>query len=112
MTSLVTGRLTLRPVTEEDRAALHALFTEPGVRRFIFDDQVIAADQTDSIIATSMAQFRDDGLGPWIARPAMPEAVGEAIGFAGFWYFRQPPELEWLYGVSDRFLKQPQALSV
>lgn len=106
MTALVTGRLTLRPVTEDDRATLHALFTEPGVRRFIFDDEILAPEQTASIVATSVEQFRDRGLGLWIARPSARGVEAEAVGFGGFWFFREPPELELLYGVSDRHLKR------
>ena len=106
MTALVTGRLTLRPVTEDDRATLHALFTEPGVRRFIFDDEIIGLEKAASIVATSVEQFRDRGLGLWIARPSAQTDAADPIGFGGFWHFREPPELELLYGVSDRHLKR------
>jgi ribosomal-protein-alanine N-acetyltransferase len=89
VTSLVTARLQLRPVTESDRETLHAMFTQPGVRRFIFDDQVIEAEQTASIVATSVELFRTSGNGLWIANSAERDASPDAIGFGGFWYFRE-----------------------
>ena len=106
MTSLVTARLLLRPVTESDRETLHAMFTQPGVRRFIFDNDVIEAEQTASIVTTSVELFRTSGHGLWIANSAERDASTDAIGFGGFWHFREPPELELLYGVSDGYLKR------
>jgi ribosomal-protein-alanine N-acetyltransferase len=36
----------LRPVTAEDGDALHAIFTQPGVRKFLFDDILLMREQT------------------------------------------------------------------
>jgi RimJ/RimL family protein N-acetyltransferase len=77
----------------EDRVRLHAIFTLPGVRRYIFDDQIISPEQTADIVDTSVELFRERGLGLWMATPS--------IGFGGFWYFRDPPTLELLYAVTD-----------
>jgi ribosomal-protein-alanine N-acetyltransferase len=80
----------------EDRVRLHAIFTLPGVRRYIFDDQVIPPEQTVEIVEKSVVLFRERGLGLWIA-----ERQAGSIGFGGFWFFRDPSELELLYGVVD-----------
>jgi ribosomal-protein-alanine N-acetyltransferase len=37
-------------------------------------------------------------LGLWLARPRNDDTL---IGFGAFWFFRDPPELELLYGVAD-----------
>jgi RimJ/RimL family protein N-acetyltransferase len=92
---LQTERLRLRPVAPSDHDALHAMFTEPGVRRVIFDNQVITPEQTDDIIQLSVELFRSRGFGLWIT----------TVGFGGFWYFRHPPELELLYAVADAHVK-------
>jgi RimJ/RimL family protein N-acetyltransferase len=89
--------LILRPVAEDDREALHAIFTQPGVRRFIFDDQAVPREQTDDIVRRSLALFAGRRFGLWLAR----RPAGALIGFGAFWYFREPPELELLYGVAD-----------
>jgi ribosomal-protein-alanine N-acetyltransferase len=98
---LDTGRLTLRPVSSANHAGLHALFTQPGVRRFIFDEEIVPPEQTSEIISRSEELFRTRRFGLWLAGLA-----GLAIGFGGFWYFRDPPDLELLYGVGDAHVKQ------
>ena len=102
MSVIHTGRLRLRPVVPADHPALHALFTQPGVRRFIFDDEVLSTERTDEIIRTSQDLFGRENRGLWIAQLA--DSV-TAVGFGAFWYFRDPPELELLYGVGDAYVK-------
>jgi ribosomal-protein-alanine N-acetyltransferase len=98
-----TGRLRLRPVVPADQPALHALFTQPGVRRFLFDDEVLSTERTEEIIRTSQELFARENRGLWIAQ--LPQD-GTAVGFGALWYFRDPPELELLYGVGDDYVKQ------
>jgi len=98
-----TGRLVLRPVSAADDAELHALFSQPGVRRFLFDDEVVTPLKTAEIIGTSETLFTQHGFGLWLARL---RERGAAVGFGGFWYFRDPPELELLYGVGDDHRKK------
>jgi ribosomal-protein-alanine N-acetyltransferase len=101
---LETKRLTLRPVTSDDHGALHALFTQPGVRRYIFDNVVIPPQQTADIIQKSVTAFAERYFGLWLARlneSAESRETGALIGFGAFWFFRDPPELELLYGVAD-----------
>jgi RimJ/RimL family protein N-acetyltransferase len=47
---LNTARLRLRPVAEEDFEPLWALWTEPQVRQFLWDDVVIERDQARETI--------------------------------------------------------------
>lgn len=99
--TLETERLVLGPVRPRDHAALHALFTQPGVRRFVFDDQIITLEQATEIIKTSGELFRTQQYGLWLARPKAATADAAPTGFGAFWHFRDPPELELLYGVAD-----------
>ena len=105
--TLDTDRLILRPVSPANHARLHGLFTQPGVRRVIFDDEIVSPDRTSDIIRTSEACFSDKGFGLWLAtpKPSAPEDA-DPIGFGALWYFRDPPELELLYGVGDSHVKQ------
>lgn len=96
-----TTRLTLQPLTAAAAAALHELWTHPEVRRYLWDDEVIPPQQTASIIATSSGLFSDKGFGLWGVRL---RDVENLIGFGGYWFFREPPELELLYGIAaDRW---------
>jgi len=64
---LATERTTLTPAGERDVDALHALFTDPIVRRFLWDDVVIERAQAAEVVAASLAQ-NGDGRGLWVIR--------------------------------------------
>jgi len=63
---LSTGRLVLRPVTADDHAALLAHWTQPDVRRFLFDGAALSAAEVTEIIEESIGDFAARGYGIWI----------------------------------------------
>lgn len=92
-----TPRLRLRPLTTTDLDRIHELWTEPGVRKFLLDDKIVTRDFVADAIAKSQRLFDKQRFGLWgfsFSRKA------DLIGFGGFWYFRDPPELELLYGLT------------
>ena len=93
---LTTARLELRPFRLEDADALHALFTDADVRRWLLDDEVVPRAWVDEEIAESEARFAAGGCGLWALREPPAEAV---IGFVGFRPFFEPPEMQLLYGL-------------
>ncbi len=95
-----TGRLRLRPFTLDDVDDLHRLWTEPGVRQYLWDDQVIPRERVESIVESSLASFEAHGFGLWAVQP---EAEQLLIGFCGFWFFHEPPKLELLYGIAPAY---------
>ncbi|HKQ50948.1 MAG TPA: GNAT family N-acetyltransferase, partial [Pyrinomonadaceae bacterium] len=95
-----TARLRLRPLTLEDADELHRLFVEPGVRKFLWDDEVIPKERAESTIETSINSFETRGFGLWAVSPRTEAAL---IGFSGFWFFHDPPQLELLYGLSESY---------
>jgi [ribosomal protein S5]-alanine N-acetyltransferase len=92
-----TARLRLRPVTKADVDELHALWSSPKVRKYLWDDEVIAHQRTASTVDESLRLFAACGYGLWGARLHERE---ELVGFGGFWYFHNPPKLELLYGIA------------
>jgi ribosomal-protein-alanine N-acetyltransferase len=94
---LETKRLRLRPLAEADVDELHALWSSPGVRKYLWDDEVIACQRTASLVEESLRLFATHGYGLWGARFHDRE---ELVGFGGFWYFHTPPKLELLYGIA------------
>jgi ribosomal-protein-alanine N-acetyltransferase len=98
MHEIETARMRLRPVEPADLDPLHAIWTDPEVRRYLWDDEIIPRELAASVIETSRAQFHDEGHGLWLARPLNGE---EIVAFGGFWYFHEPPKLELLYGVAS-----------
>lgn len=94
-----TERLVLRPLGQGDMLALHDLCTMPGVRRYLWDDQVLSVEQVRDLIATSADLHATSGLGLWGAR--VREDQTDLAGFVGYWYFRDPPVLELVFAVAE-----------
>jgi ribosomal-protein-alanine N-acetyltransferase len=75
----------------------------------IFDDAVVTARQTRAILERNAEQFATERHGLWLAFPKTDDERHDEtmlIGFGGLWYFRDPPELELLYGVRDAQVKR------
>lgn len=96
-TGLRTARLHLRPLRESDIDALHALWSQPGVRRFLWDDRLLSREQVRESVMQSLWLFAEQGCGLWLAH----DAQGALVGFCGYWMFRDAHDLELLYGVDE-----------
>ena len=96
---LTTPRLELRPYAVKDVAGLHRVWTEPGVRRFLWDDVVIPMEQALQVVESSRGHWDTVGYGQWSVRLA---GTSEIMGFCGFrpadW--QRAPEL--LCGLATR----------
>jgi RimJ/RimL family protein N-acetyltransferase len=93
---LTTERLELRPFRLEDGEALHALFTDADVRRWLLDDTVVPRGWVDEEIAESEARFAAGGGGLWALREPPAESL---IGFVGFRPFFEPAQMQLLYAL-------------
>jgi ribosomal-protein-alanine N-acetyltransferase len=78
-----------------DLDSVHALWTEPSVRRFLFDDQIISRDQAAQELSESSNRFIENGSGLWGAAFRYRTSL---IGFCGYRPFFDPPQLQLLYG--------------
>jgi ribosomal-protein-alanine N-acetyltransferase len=94
--TITTTRLRLRPLSLEDLDPMLALWTGPGVRRFLFDDQIISRQQAEREIIDSIKRFGTLGCGLW---GAALRGDTRLVGFCGYRFFHQPPQLQLLYGV-------------
>ena len=94
---LTTERLVLRPLAAGDADALHALWTDEPVRRFLWDGRVIPCDETRAIVGESGRLFRERRFGLWGVRERERQAL---VAVAGYWHFRTPPSLELLFAVA------------
>jgi [ribosomal protein S5]-alanine N-acetyltransferase len=94
--SLYTRRLSLQPVTAADVPALHVLWSAAPLRRHLWDDRVIAPEQTRDIVARSELMFMRDGTGLWAARRTGTEAL---LGFGGYWQVDGSSRAELLFGI-------------
>ncbi|MCU0648476.1 MAG: GNAT family N-acetyltransferase [Gemmatimonadaceae bacterium] len=76
---LQTPRLDLRPAALADADALWALWTDPAVRRFLWDDRVISPIEAADTLGDCLA-LAPKGLGLWVAEARDADAV---VGCAG-----------------------------
>lgn len=80
MPLIETQRLQLTPARADDVDALHTLWIDPGVRRYLWDDVVIARDRAVDAVNASIASFETTGFGLWIVRRREHPRL---VGFAG-----------------------------
>ena len=83
---LSTERLVLRPVTAYDHATLLAHWTQPDVRRFLFDGAALSTTEVAETIEESIGDFAARGYGIWIVElgsGAGPVAAARFVGTAG-----------------------------
>ena len=74
---LSTERLVLRPVTTDDHAAVLAHWTQPDVRRFLFDGAALSGVEVAETIDESIGDFAARGFGVWLIE------LGSATGLIG-----------------------------
>ena len=96
---LRTERLVMRPITAAEARSLHELWTSPGVRRFLWDDEIIPWARTEAMVAQSAEYFAARRFGLWGAWLGEQPAV--LAGFGGIWPMHGPPEFELVYGVAE-----------
>lgn len=77
---LTTSRLTLRPLTAADVEAAHALWTDPDVRRYLWDNEAITPDRAREVVEASRRDFAARQYGLWGVYESLS---GAFIGFAG-----------------------------
>lgn len=97
---IFSGSFYLRPLLESDAHAIHSIWTNQHVRRYLFDDVVIPVATAKEEIEKSQNLFREKGCGLWaVFRKSDPRM----IGFTGFRTFHEPGELQLLYGLLPEY---------
>lgn len=93
---LTTERLELHPFSNRHLDILHTLWTDPDVRRYLWDDRLISRQEAAGVIDFSRSSFETHGFGFWLLTR---RDGGEPAGFAGFRRFGDGDEIEILYGL-------------
>lgn len=99
---LATERLVLRPFALADADALTALWRDPDVRRYLWDDRLVTGDETLDAIHRSDELWRSHGCGQFTIRL---RDSSELIGFAGLFSMDEGPEIELIYGLAPAYWK-------
>lgn len=96
-----TARLLLRPFVPGDLEVLHRLWTDPAVRRYLWDDEIIPRATVQAVIEDSLDNFQQRGFGFWTLNC---KDDPQPIGFGGLRQFKDEQsgadEIEILYGLA------------
>ncbi len=87
----------MRPCAASDIDDLHRLWTDPQVRKYLWDDQIIPRELAEEVVGSSLASFASHNLG---FLSVFFKDEEELIGFCGFRHFGDPPQVEILYGIA------------
>lgn len=104
---LTTARLRLRPCNAADIDDLHQLWTDPGVRKYLWDDEIIAREVAAEVVASSLQDFANFGFGHWVVTW---KEQAELLGWCGLRKFGEPIAIEVLYGIKPEFWGQGLAV--
>jgi ribosomal-protein-alanine N-acetyltransferase len=97
MHTILTARLTLRPFTLDAVDEVHALWTDPDVRRFLWDNVVIARERAEEMVRAIVAGFHRNGRGMWLIHET---SAAKPCGFCGFLPRKEPDRAELIYGLA------------
>lgn len=98
---LSTARLILEPFIQDgDEKLIYNTFTNPYVRKFLWDDQMISEEVAKGIFEKNKKHFEDDFWGLWKIKI---QHDGSFIGFVGLWYFFDEEQPQLLYGLLPDF---------
>jgi ribosomal-protein-alanine N-acetyltransferase len=96
---LTSPRTTLHPLTPDHIDTMYKLWTDQGVRKYLWDGLVITRERAAEVIEASRADFAAHRYGLWAV---VDNASGRVIGFCGLRSGEHgAPEL--LYGLFPRF---------
>jgi ribosomal-protein-alanine N-acetyltransferase len=96
---LHTARLTLRPWALDDIDELHAMWTRPEVRRYLWDDEIITRERAEGTVRELMAAQDTEGIGGWVV---IERVTGAVAGFSAL-IRREPGDPELIYGLAPEW---------
>ncbi len=82
---------------------MHRIWTDPEIRRFLWDDQIITREQAEAVLRASLDSFAVERFGIW-AVSIKPSR--EIVGFCGMRRTEDSGEVELLYSVLPGLMGQ------
>lgn len=99
-----TERLIMRPLSLADTPALHLLWTNSDVAKFLYDGQQITLEEAEETVRENLQLAEDKGLGIWCLSTI--DAETELIGFYGVRHIGETPEIELVWGLLPTYWKR------
>lgn len=101
-----TQRLRLKPILESDLNALHDIFINPYVRKYLCDDKIFSLKQVEEMLTESQKLFNEKKFGLWFIET---KDYKEIIGFVGLWYFFNETQPQLAYALLPKATKKGYA---
>jgi [ribosomal protein S5]-alanine N-acetyltransferase len=96
---LRTSSLILQPCTEADIDLLHTHWTEPEVRRYLWDGQVIGRETVREVIDSSLESSQKYSYGLWVLLGKLDRGFRGVCGLRA----ETPARPELLYSIPARY---------
>ncbi len=103
---LESQRLLLKPVLSSQLDTLHNIFTNPYVRKYLFDDRIISVQEVEIMLLESQKLFNEQKFGLWFIETKEKQ---EIIGFTGLWYFFAEKQPQLVYALLPEATKKGYA---
>lgn len=95
-----TERLRLRMFTPEDAETFHRIWNDEKVMEYIGDDWRPSLEDSRNLMVMLLERWRERGFGEWAI---VLKDEGTVIGYVGFKYLDNTPEVELLYGLDSPY---------
>ena len=103
---ITTQRLLLTPFKASDLEVFHQINTDPYVRKYLWDDEVIPKELSQELLQKNQKHFLDEGYGLW---KIIERQTNEIIGYTGLWYFFEEAQPQLLYALLETYSGQGMA---
>ncbi|MGF1974882.1 MAG: GNAT family N-acetyltransferase [Nostoc sp. CmiSLP01] len=103
---LETQRLLLKPILESGLNALHAIFIDLYVRRYLCNDKILPLEQVEEMVEENQKNFEEKRYGLWFIETKNEQ---EIIGFVGLWNFFEEQQPQLAYALLPKATKQGYA---
>ena len=101
-----TERLEFRPLSREDLELFLSINTNPHVREYLWDDQIISRQLAENLLREIEEQFSKNKWGLW---KLMENADHSCAGYAGLWTFFNEEQPQLLYVLLPEYIGQGYA---
>jgi len=94
---LETPRLLLREFTVGDLHAVHSIWSDPGVARYLLDGNVLTEAESKVMLDSIIEGYATNDFG---ILAAIDKERKRIVGFCGLRFVEQGPDIEVLYGIA------------
>jgi len=103
---LESQRLLLKPVLSSQLDTLHNIFTNPYVRKYLFNDRVVSLQEVEQMLLESQKLFKEQRFGLWFIETKEKQKI---IRFTGLWYFFAEKQPQLAYALLPQSTKKGYA---